>query len=57
MRTTGKKPTRDQKSFINKCKLKPEEWLVIKDTRHNDGKMLLRNKETQEFLEIVTGEE
>lgn len=28
----GKRPTRSQKQLLQKRKLKPEDWLVVKDT-------------------------
>ena len=28
----GKKPTRQQRKLMEKWKLKPEDWLVVKDT-------------------------
>ena len=28
----GKRPTREQKKFLQKQNLKPEDWLVTKDT-------------------------
>ena len=28
----GKNPTRSQKKFLQQWKLKPEDWLVVKDT-------------------------
>lgn len=52
----GVRPTREQKKLIQKWKLKPEDWLVTKDTpeilelvhRHSDRTVRTIHKEVKE---------
>ena len=52
----GKKPTREQRKLLQKWKLDPMDWLVVKDTpyemvlihRHSDRTMRVIPKEVKE---------
>lgn len=46
----GKKPTREQKKLIQKWKMNPENWLVVKDT---PDQMLLVHRHSDKTTKII----
>lgn len=46
----GKKPTREQKKLMQKWKLIPENWLVVKDT---PDQMLLVHRHSDKTTKII----
>lgn len=46
----GKKPTREQKKLLQKWKLNPENWFVVKDT---PDQMLLVHRHSDRTTKII----
>lgn len=52
----GKKATREQRKFLEQFKIDTYNVLILKDSRHHNGKMLILNTKTGEKKEICKAE-